>query len=252
MDYSRQYGGWGARARTRIIFWCNNVFERCNLRNSWAVASLAGHFKIEKKDFDWERGSRLWINRLWHFCQTQDSISYSPVFCVFYLFFFCFCCFIAMRLDLYCLCWFLSRFVCGTRRWWGCERRTPSSASIRSPSSKAANPWLLRPSRSLCSILSFDSFRCIINSLACPGAMMHFLGRRCQLSKNTKKKKKESKLKMLDSRRPLLIYDCSVVFFLSFIPTGHLVGSNRTAALDFVDISEQCVFVRSFWCVFVC
>lgn len=67
-----------------------------------------------------------------------------------------------------------------------------------------------------------------------------------------KKKKKESKLKMLDSRRPLLIYDCSVVFFISFIPTGHLVGSNRTAALDFVDISEQCVFVRSFWCVFVC
>lgn len=142
--------------------------------------------------------------------------------------------------------WFLSSFVWANRGRGdvNVERfPRPSSASIRSPSSKAANPCLLCRSSSVCGTLSFDSLRCIMNTLACPGAMIHFLGRRCQLSKTIKK---ESELEMLYSCRPPLIYDCSVVFFCSLIPMEHVVGSNRSAALDFVDISQQCVFVRCF------
>lgn len=60
-----------------------------------------------------------------------------------------------------------------------------------------------------------------------------------------KEHKKKSQREMLGSCRPSLIYDGSVVF-CSLIPMGHVVGSGRNAVLDFVDISEQCVFVRCF------
>lgn len=74
---------------------------------------------------------------------------------------------------------------------------------------------------------SFDSLRCIINTLACPEAMIHFLWRQCQLSKRIKK---ESKLDILAFCIPPLICYCFLMIFLcSLIPLGHLVGSSRTA-----------------------
>lgn len=105
---------------------------------------------------------------------------------------------------------FYPLFMLGNR-WGGGGLNAPdpaSSASIRSPSSKAASPWLPCRSRSARTQLSSDSLRCIINTLAGLGAMIHFLERRCQLSKSIKK---EPKPEMLGTCRPPLIYDCFVL-----------------------------------------
>ncbi len=90
--------------------------------------------------------------------------------------------------------------------------------------------------------LSSDSLRCIINTLVCPGAMIHFLGRWCQFSKSIRRLKTRD-ARFLQATIDIRLFCC---VFCSLIPTGHLVGSNRTAVLVFVDILQQCVFIRFF------